>query len=211
MTPSGLLSKVRDYYSARLATHGPTPRGVDWNSAESQQIRFAALLRLCDKEGSFRLGDYGCGYGALYDYLCQNGWSCQYRGFDIAPAMVAAARASHANEQAAHFSDMEAVLAGADFIVASGIFNVKLQTPRTKWEAYVLETVQRMAALARRGFAFNVLTSYSDAERMRDDLYYGDPCFLFDYCKRHISRHVALLHDYGLYEFTIHVRHEAMR
>jgi len=29
---------------------------------------------------------------------------------------------------------------------------------------------------------------------------------LFDYCKRTYSRDVALLHDYGLYEFTILVR-----
>ena len=44
-------------------------------------------------------------------------------------------------------------------------------------------------------------------ERMRPDLYYADPCRLFDHCKRRYSRHVALLHDYGLYEFTILVRY----
>jgi hypothetical protein len=47
---------------------------------------------------------------------------------------------------------------------------------------------------------------YSDPERMRAHLYYADPCRLFDHCKRRYSRHVALLHDYGLYEFTILVR-----
>jgi hypothetical protein len=41
---------------------------------------------------------------------------------------------------------------------------------------------------------------------MRDDLYYADPCELFDHCKRQHSRNVALLHDYTLYEFTILVR-----
>jgi len=41
---------------------------------------------------------------------------------------------------------------------------------------------------------------------MREDLYYADPCFIFDYCKRNFSRNVALLHDYELYEFTIIVR-----
>jgi hypothetical protein len=51
-----------------------------------------------------------------------------------------------------------------------------------------------------------MLTSYSDPGRMRPDLYYGDPREYFDLCKRKYSRHVALLHDYGLYEFTIIVR-----
>lgn len=38
---------------------------------------------------------------------------------------------------------------------------------------------------------------------MKDYLYYADPCFLFDHCKRNYSDRVALLHDYGLYEFTM--------
>ena len=46
---------------------------------------------------------------------------------------------------------------------------------------------------------------------MRPDLYYADPCFLFDYCQRRYSRWVAVLHDYGLYEFTIVVRKEEVR
>ena len=51
-----------------------------------------------------------------------------------------------------------------------------------------------------------MLTTYSDAEKMRPDLYYGDPTFFFDHCKRNYSRNVALLHDYELYDFTILVR-----
>jgi hypothetical protein len=43
---------------------------------------------------------------------------------------------------------------------------------------------------------------------MRPDLYYADPRAIFDHCKRTFSRWVALLHDYGLYEFTILVRKE---
>jgi hypothetical protein len=50
------------------------------------------------------------------------------------------------------------------------------------------------------------LTSYSDEDKMRAHLYYTDPTWAFDLCKRRYSRHVALLHDYGLYEFTILVR-----
>jgi hypothetical protein len=60
--------------------------------------------------------------------------------------------------------------------------------------------------LSRKGFASNFLTGYSDAEKMRADLYYADPLSLFDYCKRNFSKNVALLHDYRLYDFTILVR-----
>ncbi|MBI1854500.1 MAG: class I SAM-dependent methyltransferase, partial [Chloroflexi bacterium] len=73
---------------------------------------------------------------------------------------------------------------------------------------FVCETLPRMNALCSKGFAFNMLTKYSDADRMaqRHDLFYGDPLFFFDFCKRNFSRNAALLHDYGLYDFTILVR-----
>ncbi len=54
--------------------------------------------------------------------------------------------------------------------------------------------------------AFNALTTYSDPEKQRSELYYADPLQLFDYCKRNLSRDVALLHDYELFDFTIVVR-----
>jgi SAM-dependent methyltransferase len=203
---SDLLNSVSTYYTGRLAEHGPTPRGVDWNSAESQHLRFEQLLRVCDRGRPFVLGDYGCGYGALCDYLRGAGVNASYRGFDISPAMLDAARRRCADDPQVRFSTDESVLADADYVVASGIFNVKLQTAVAAWEAYVYQTIDRVAAFGRAGFAFNALTSYSDPERMRADLYYPNPCVLFDYCKRRFSRHVALLHDYGLYEFTVLVR-----
>src|SRR5205823_390527 len=129
-----------------------------------------------------------------------------YVGYDIAPDMLAVGRRRFASDSRTSFTGNEGDLNGCDYVVASGVFNVKLQAPLATWERYVEETVERLAALARRGFAFNCLTSYSDPERLRPDLYYADPCRWFDRCKRRYSRHVALLHDYGLYEFTLLVR-----
>ena len=207
MTTSALLEGVANYYTGCLQRHGRTPRGVDWSSQESQETRFAQLLKVCDPGGPDVLGDYGCGYGALRDYLTARGrLDVQYRGYDISTAMVEAARRQHEGDAAAVFSTDESVLAGCDHVVASGVFNVKLGVDRENWEAYIETSLDRLAGLGRKGFAFNLLTSYSDPERMRPDLHYADPCRLFDRCKRRYSRHVALLHDYGLYEFTILVR-----
>ena len=72
----------------------------------------------------------------------------------------------------------------ADYSVASGIFNVRLQQSDTEWRDYVEGTLDLLDGASRRGFAFNCLTSYSDADKMRDELYYADPCLLFDLCKR---------------------------
>jgi hypothetical protein len=119
---------------------------------------------------------------------------------------VDAARRRCAGDARARFVDSRAGLEPAEFTVASGIFNVRLRATDEEWLAYMLDTIRDLAALSRRGFGFNALTSYSDREKQRADLYYADPRVLFDFCKRECSSRVALLHDYPLYEFTILVR-----
>jgi SAM-dependent methyltransferase len=202
-----ILNAVERYYSGRFAQHGATARGVDWNSEDSQALRFMQLLKVADGVGStFGLNDFGCGYGALVDYLARSGYDVRYRGFDVSAAMLEHARQAYGNPPRVVFVEREDELDPADFTVASGIFNVRLDVPDADWRAYVEATLETLVGLSLRGFAFNMLTTYSDADKMRPDLYYGDPGWFFDFCKRRYSRNVALLHDYGLYEFTMIVR-----
>ncbi len=53
-----------------------------------------------------------------------------------------------------------------------------------------------------------MLSLYSDEDKRNSTLYYADPCRVFDWCKREITRDVALLHDYGQWDFTILLRME---
>lgn len=201
-----ILKSVKQYYSRKIKTYGATARGVDWNSSESQELRFEQLLKVCNSNTGFSINDCGCGYGALVEYMLDKGYTFQYRGFDISNQMIAKARKLHRGLDRCEFFTDESFLTVADYTIASGIFNVKLQTSDEEWKEYVLYTLEKIAGLGEKGFAFSMLTKYADQDRMRPDLYYADPCFIFDYCKRHFSKNVALLHDYGLYEFTILVR-----
>lgn len=201
-----LLAPVGRYYAECLAEHGPTPRGVDWNGEASQSLRFAQLLSLVDGAGPFSLNDLGCGYGALVPALAARWGTCDYLGIDLAPEMVAAARALHADQAWARFEVSSRFSRRADYAVASGIFNVRLDADPGRWETLIGDTLDHLHESSLRGFAFNCLTSYSDPEKQVSRLHYADPLALFDRCKRRYSRHVALLHDYGLYEFTLLVR-----
>lgn len=209
MSSDRIRFRVQQYYDEKIQIHGTTPRGVDWNSPESQQMRFAQLLKLIDSSRPFTINDFGCGYGALADYLQKAPHSFQYCGFDISHQMIVRADELHAGANHVAFVNHELELPEADYTVASGIFNVKLDTPGVEWEKYILETLKTIDALSKSGFAFNALTKYSDQEFMRPDLYYADPLFIFDYCKTNYSRFVTLLHDYPLYEFTILVRKDS--
>ncbi len=206
MTQSPDLDPVKAYFEQRLKAHGASARGADWNSDASQQARFDQLLKLVDPSAPFSILDYGCGTGALADSLAQKGLQAEYTGFDILVEAIRTASELHAGQPGRTFTADEGGLPVCDYVVASGIFNFRAGATFEAWTDYVVGVLGRFDRLSRKGFASNFLTKYSDAERMRPDLYYADPCFLFDYCKRNFSKNVALLHDYTLYDFTLLVR-----
>ncbi|MFH1386578.1 MAG: class I SAM-dependent methyltransferase [bacterium] len=196
---------IREYYENKLKTHGANHKGMDWSTKESQVVRFEQLTKVITPANLFSIIDYGCGYGSLLDYLIKKRNKFQYCGYDISKEMILTARRKYGdNSKRRIFISDETKLLPADYVIASGIFNVKLDYSSRKWELRALKTINKMNKLSRRGFSFNMLTKYSDFTRK--DLYYGDPLLYFDYCKKNISKNVALLHDYKLYDFTIIVR-----
>src|SRR3569833_3840234 len=133
MEPSAILNSVDRYYSAKLEAHGPTPAGVDWNGSSSQECRFEQLLRVIDSPGPFVINDYGCGYGALVDFLTARSSTFTYCGFDISGAMIQAAENRYASQVNCRWTSDASAVTAADFTVASGIFNVKLESAEQSW------------------------------------------------------------------------------
>lgn len=205
MSKAHNLDHVKSYFEKRIQEHGASPRGADWNSETSQNVRFDQLLKVIEAR-SFSLLDYGCGYGALADYLATQGFDADYYGYDILESAIVTARQVHANKAHRTFFTDKLQLPVCDYTVASGIFNFRGEQSFEDWTEYTLGVLNEFNELSRRGFSSNFLTKYSDADKMRPDLYYADPMYLFDYCKRNFSKNVALLHDYRLYDFTLIVR-----
>jgi SAM-dependent methyltransferase len=197
-------SAVARYYSHALATHGPNHRGVDWASRDSQELRFATLLDGVDWSGAPSLLDFGCGCGALAAYLDGLGVRCDYIGYDLAPAMVQAAREIAGERADRRFTSDLAALTPTDLVVASGIFNVKLDIPREDWQRYVDETIATLGSLARRRLAFNLLPPASSPQRERADLHYADRGAVVELCVTSLGADdVVVREGYGLWEFTV--------
>src|SRR4051812_22508890 len=94
--PEHILAQVREYYGQKVREHGANAHGVDWNSQESHEHRFRQFLRLFEgARGPFSVLDYGCGYGALREFLRTAGLSVDYFGFDISTDMIETARMLH--------------------------------------------------------------------------------------------------------------------
>lgn len=201
-----ILNKVNQYYSERVQEHGPTSKGVDWNGKASHFLRFDQLSKVIQEKTDFSILDYGCGYGSFIEYLNENkSIKYNYLGFDISEDMLVHAKQNY-DEKHIHFINSLVNIKPVDYTIASGVFNVKLDSNQNDWEDYIKKTLKIIDGCSIKGFSFNILTSFSDESHKKDYLFYADPMYYFKYCKEHFSRNVALLHDYDLYEFTIIVR-----
>jgi SAM-dependent methyltransferase len=202
-----LLAQQAGHWDRTIEAHGPNFKGADYSNEARHALCHDQLLKIWRDGEPASVLDFGCGYGALLDRILARGLPLtRYTGFDIAESMLAAGRERHAGEDTRVFTSDREALEPADYLLFGGVFNVKLDADPAQWQDYVLRTLDAAWPLARKGLALNILTSYSEPEKMRPDLFYADPCLLFDYAKRHWSREVALLHDYGVWEFTLHVR-----
>jgi SAM-dependent methyltransferase len=201
--------EITDFFRAKLKAHGATAAGVGWRDEAAQKVRFEQLLRIVEPGPSFSVNDLGCGTGEIL-VLLEREFKGLYRymGYDVVEEMIVAAKEQFPERPGISFKKISEAnqMSQADYTIASGIFNVRNSIPDDQWKSYILDTLSAMSMASSKGFAFNALTSYSDHDKMRPDLYYSDPLFFFDYCKRNFSKEVALLHDYGIYDFTILVR-----
>lgn len=207
MTPEdNSIEKVRRYYTDKIEQHGATALGVDWKDERSQEIRFTQLALVMGEDRLGSCADIGCGYGALAIFLRERGWGGFYEGVDISERMIEAAQERLSADKQVRLTVGREPATPADFVVASGIFNVKMKTEIDEWERYVFKTIDDLVAAARKGVAFNFLTSWSDAPFMREDLFYAAPERILEYCAERHSRWIEISQDYGLFEFTVRMR-----
>jgi SAM-dependent methyltransferase len=199
-----IYKDIDNYYTDKLIMHGAIPKGVDWNSEEGQFTRFKQVSKIIETDRP-TVNDIGCGYGKYLEYLLKNYKKIQYRGYDLSNEMIKEASKQYPNNKFFHISNLDDIT-NAEYSISSGIFNVKIKYSKIEWLSYILDTLKQIDLKSDKGFSFNMLTKYSEKKYMRDNLYYADPLFFFDYCKLNFSKNVSLIHDYNLYEFTILVK-----
>jgi SAM-dependent methyltransferase len=202
------LDKISNLYSDNLTEHGDQSKAVGWPTSSSQELRFEKLTEVIsiDESVPFSVNDYGCGYGAHLDYLLKNNFSVScYNGYDLSEEMLSKSKDRLKGfEGDLNLINSSKISTPADFTFASGTFNVRFESTYEEWKEFIEEALQMISESSNLGFSFNLLSKYVDWEEPH--LFYGDPCYWFDYCKVNFSKQVSLLHDYPLYEWTILVR-----
>ena len=88
-----IIKEVEKYYTDKIVQFGATPKGVDWNSIESQELRYEVLTKIIPRNKDFfSILDYGCGFGGMYNYYLNLFENFNYTGFDISEKMIEAAK-----------------------------------------------------------------------------------------------------------------------
>ncbi|MHC8508537.1 MAG: class I SAM-dependent methyltransferase [Rhodospirillales bacterium] len=205
------LALASHAYEERLRECGPTAKGVFWRDEDSVRLRFEMLLRVIRADDAAGRGlsaaDFGCGYGALWDYIKDEPFmkGGAYAGYDISEAMTAEARA-RITDPRARFERRVLVSAPADYVFASGVFNMHMNADKQEWREYIYASLQMLWAQSRKGLAFNMLS-----EKKRGNmtsLYFADPDEVFAFCRKNLSGGAELIEDYDLPDFTVLVRRQ---
>jgi SAM-dependent methyltransferase len=139
------------FYLDSLTSHGETAKGVQWQSTQSQELRFKVLRKLLPEDLSeLTLVDAGCGFGDLHRYLDRcNSLPGRYIGLDVMEPMVEVARRRTGCEIRI-CNVLEDRLPNADYYLCSGAMN-----NLTREETWVF--IRHCFAASRHGFIFNLL------------------------------------------------------
>ena len=195
------------YYGAKVRRFGATPAGADWRCEPTQQMRFVQLLKLCAGQPRFSLNDVGCGWGALPQFLARRRMRSRvdYLGVDLSADMIAAARAARPREASCFVVGARSPRV-ADYCVASGLFNVRLQTPLPHWEAFVRDTLQGLRETCRLGFAVNLMEPVAEGIESPPELYRTPAEAWSGFIEAQLGCEVEVLRGYGLREATLLAR-----
>lgn len=191
-----------DHYHQLLGAHGTSIDSLGWRDEDVQRRNFAAISKVYAHETApFTVHEVGSGLGHYADFLEDSYPLARYSGSDIVEEMVARSRQRRPDLNVEVRDVIASPPPPVDFVVESGIFNLRMSTPNEEWWGFVQRMLRSMFAFARKGIAANFLTSHVDWTRELG--YYQDPSQLFDFAVRELSRFVEVHHAYYPWEFTL--------
>ena len=187
-------------YVERYQKFGYSPLSLGWGKNGKQKVRFQILTEIGIKKTSSIL-DIGCGFGDLFKYLKDVGWSGNYVGLDINDILLKEAIKQYPEINVKNIDILTDELSdNFDFVLSSGVFNAKLKCEDNY--NYICYMLQKMFSLCNEGVAVDFLSSYVDFKN--EIAFHAEPETIFKIAKS-ISKRILIRHDYMPYEFTLYI------
>ena len=131
-----------------------------------------------------------------------------YRGLDISEEMIEVAREQHPDVS----FEVQDIIAdplkeeSVDYIVMNGVLTEKQNMSQEVMVEFAQSIIRAAFKASSKGVAFNVMSSHVDWTR--DDLFHWPLDEMVAFLVKDCSRHVRIHMDYGLYEYSVHVKKE---
>ncbi|MBU0672200.1 MAG: class I SAM-dependent methyltransferase [Candidatus Margulisbacteria bacterium] len=208
--------KQIDYFEGLLAKHGESFLALDWNSPESQKLRYKIFKDLFvwgKKSTGISILDVGCGFGDLYGYFkaekLLGRHKIRYTGYDVSAKLLEVAKKKYPDGRF-ELKDIleERHLPKFDYVFCSGVFNIRTGATANHLE-FVKEMLLRLYDLANYGIGVNFLSEGAIPISVPEDLnsgryFYFKPEEIMSFC-RFISNRFIIRHDYHPGDFTVYL------
>ena len=184
------------HYNACSETIPDDARAMGWASLFNQQLRFDVMMSLVDFSNQSIL-DVGCGDGALFHFLKNQGIVHDYKGIDISNAMILRSQLRYPgiSTRCINFFDYGI---SHDIVLCSGALSY---CPSDDSHQFLKTAIDHLFGLSTHHFVFNLLSI--NAPTVAPFTQY-DPRWVLDYCLS-VTPFVTLHHNYLLNDFTVHM------
>ena len=193
------LRRADALYHRRFLRFGNTATGVHWRDEDEQKLRFKILCEPMSVElynnSNIQIADLGCGYGALFDYMQDQGFLGQYYGYDRNRRMIQHARKTFPYKNV-HLQVSSKIGTEVDYTILSGTFNLKMNVSNSIWWEGVKEMLTHSWKQTREVMAFNYLQSPSKRNPMQR-LFYCNSEVMLSFCKT-LTPYITVIEDKSL-------------
>ena len=148
---------LTNIYNRNVKRFGYTPRGLFWNSKDSQFKRFKILTKLIEEnthQETLKIADIGCGYGDLLTYFKKElKVKFHYYGCDINKQFIELCKKKHRN---VNFFVSDFPVESCDFSIMNGTYNFAVYENLKLWEKYVEYNLTKCFAKSDQGIIFSL-------------------------------------------------------
>jgi SAM-dependent methyltransferase len=196
-----------------ISERGVTPQAV-WLDREAALVkgvrRGDAIFRMIGARQHFTILDLGCGPGLALAYLEERYGSLseRYCGVDVSELLIQQARKMWPRHKFVVRNIVAEPLPelAYDFTAINGVLTAKYTLTHDQMEVFAVNLLQAAWRSTEIAMSFNVMSPYVDWTR--DDLFHWPIERAAAFCISKLSRHINIIADYGLYEYTVQVFRE---
>jgi hypothetical protein len=193
-----------EHYHGLLQKYGASVDAVASARQEYKDLRYKSLSSVFERDKNFSLHEIGFGLGHYYEYLKTHfaDRAITFTGSEVTPVFLQHCLEKYPDcEFDNHDYALQPSQKSYDYIVLPGVFYQLGTSDPHKFSEFVHRMLINAWKSARRGLAFNMISS--QVNYRYDHLFYADPSEMLAFVSRHLSRFLHFDQASPLFEFTI--------